>query len=76
MGTCRSGPCPRCSQTVIWIAAWLVEVMAWSLIAAVRAMMKPSRPLGIVWLVIAVVLIASGLFVADEAWSEGAVPAV
>ncbi|MDE0210895.1 MAG: thermonuclease family protein [Boseongicola sp.] len=63
-------------NAAIWITAWLVAAMAWSVIAVVRGVMKPSRPLGIVWLVLAVGLIASGLFVADEAWPEGAASTV
>ncbi|MCY4137235.1 MAG: thermonuclease family protein [Rhodobacteraceae bacterium] len=63
-------------KAAISIIVWSVAVMAWSLIAVVRGTMKPSRPPGIVWLVLAVGLIACGLFVADESWSDGNSPTV
>lgn len=57
-------------NVVLWITLWFFAAMASSVIAVVHGVMKPSRPLGIVWLGIAVGLIASGLFVAEEAWPE------
>ena len=63
-------------NAVILIIVWLVAALGWSVIVVVRRIVKPSRPLGAVWLVIAAGLIASGLFVADEAWPESAVPTV
>ena len=60
----------------IGIIVWLVAVMASSLIAVVHVVMNPPRSLGVVWLCIAVGLIASGLFVANEAWPESADPTV
>lgn len=72
----RSGLGINAGSAVFWVAAWLGAATVWSVIAVVRGVMKPSRPLGLVWLVIAISLIASGLFVADEAWPEGTAPTV
>ncbi len=57
-------------NVVIWIALWLIAALGCSVFVVVRLIVKPSRPLGTLWLVIEVGLIASGLFVAGEAWPE------
>ncbi len=72
----HSGQGINVDNAAIWITAWLVAVMAWTLIAVVRGITTPSRPLGFTWFVLAVGLIASGLFVADEAWPESVAPSV
>ena len=72
----RSGPGIIADNAVIRIIAWLVAALGWSVIVVVHRIVKPSRPLGTVWLVIAAGLTASGLFVADVAWPESNTAAV
>ena len=70
------GPSFISDNVVIWITLWLIAALGWSVFAVVRHVVKLSHPLGIVRLVVAAGLIASGLFVADQAWPESDAPTV
>lgn len=72
----NSGPSTITDNVVIWITLWLTAALGWSVFAVVQRIVNPSRPLGTGWLVIVVVLIASGLFVADQAWPDSDAPPV